>query len=148
MLTSAINLCLLKRFTHMQWPRCALSQNGIFYYAMTYWFGNNRAWSQRIWLNFCWVSIFFSVLITNISRTVDQTPINQIIFWKSVMRTFRWIHVNCFNRHRSFAMVSTKSFRKIQKPQPRKITWTLGRWPHFFSTTFSVLTACNIHFCN
>ena len=78
--------------------RYALSENGIVYYAMTYCFGDISVWSRRILLNFCWVSIFFDVLIVNISWTVAQTPINHSIFWKSVMRTFRCIYVNCFNR--------------------------------------------------
>ena len=47
-------------------------------------------------------------LIANISWTVAQTPINHIIFWKSVMRTLRCIYLNCFNRLRFLAEVSTK----------------------------------------
>ena len=84
------------------------SENGIVYCAMTYYFGDISVWSRRILLNFCWVSIFFDVLIVNISWTVAQTPINHSIFWKSVMRTFRCIYVNCFNRLRFLAEVSTK----------------------------------------
>ena len=86
----------------------ALSENGIVYCAMTYYFGDISVWSRRILLNFCWVSIFFDVLIVNISWTVAQTPINHSIFWKSVMRTFRYIYVNCCNRLRGLAEVSTK----------------------------------------
>ena len=59
-------------------------------------------------LNFCWVSIFFYILIANTSWTVAQTPVNHIIFWKSVMRTFRCIYANYFNRLRFLADVSTK----------------------------------------
>ena len=88
--------------------RYALSENGIVYYAMTYCFGDISVWSRRILLNFCWVSIFFDILIANISWTVAQTPKNHSIFWKSVMRTFRCIYVNCFNRLRFLAEVSTK----------------------------------------
>ena len=86
----------------------ALSANGIVYYAMTYCFGDISVWSRIILLNFCWVSIFFNILIYNISWMVAQTPINHSIFWKSVMRTFRCIYVNCFNRLRFIAEVSTK----------------------------------------
>ena len=78
--------------------RYALSENGIVYYAMTYCFGDISIWNWRILLNFCWVSIFFDILIANISWTVAQTTTNHNIFWKSVMRTFRCIYVNCFNR--------------------------------------------------
>ena len=53
-------------------PRYALSENGIVYYAITYFFGGIRVWSRRILLNICWVSIFFDILIANISWTVSQ----------------------------------------------------------------------------
>ena len=48
-------------------------------------------------LNFCWVSIFFDILIANISWTVAQAPINHIIFWKTVIRTSRCTYINYFN---------------------------------------------------
>ena len=86
----------------------ALSANGIVYYAITYRFGDISVWSRRILSNFCWVSIFVDILIANISWTVVQTSINYSILWKSVMRTFRSIYVNCFNRLRFLAEVSTE----------------------------------------
>ena len=86
----------------------ALSENGIVHYAVTYRFGDIGIWSRRILLISCWVSIFFDILIANISWTVAQTPINHIIYWKSVMRTFRYIYVNRFNRLRFLAKVSTE----------------------------------------
>ena len=76
--------------------RYALSENGIFYYTMIYCFGDIRVWSWRILLNFCWVSIFLDILIANNSWTVVQTPINHTIFWKSVIRTFWCIYINCY----------------------------------------------------
>ena len=85
-----------------------LSENGIVYCAMTYYFGDISVWSRRILLHFCWVSIFVNILIVNTSWTVAQTPINYSISWKSVMRTFRCIYVNCFKRLRFLAEVSTK----------------------------------------
>ena len=88
--------------------RSALSENVIVYYALTYCFGVISVWSRRILLNLCWVSIFFDISIANISWVVAQTSINHGIFWKRVMRTFRCIYVNCFNRLRFFAEVSTK----------------------------------------
>ena len=51
---------------------------------------------------------FFVFLSANISWTVGQIYINHIIFWKSVMRTLRCIHVNCFSKLRFVAEVSTK----------------------------------------
>ena len=88
--------------------RYTLSENGIVYCAMTYCFGDISVWSRRILLNFCWASIFFDILIANISWTVAWTPINHIIFWKSGKRTFRCIYVNCCNKLRFFAEISTK----------------------------------------
>ena len=85
-----------------------LSENGIVYYAITYCFGNIRVWSWRILLNLCWISIFFDILIANILWSVAQTPLSHNIFWKSLMRTFRCIYVNCLNRLRFLAEVSTK----------------------------------------
>ena len=61
--------------------RYALSENGIVYYAMTYCFEDISVWSRRILLNFYWVSIFFDILIANISWTMVWTPINHTIFW-------------------------------------------------------------------
>ena len=57
-----------------------------------------------ILLNFCWVSIFFDILI---SWTVAQTSINHIIFWKTVMRTFSCIYVNCCSRLTFLPQVNT-----------------------------------------
>ena len=88
--------------------RYALSENGIIYYAMTYCFGDISVWSRRILLNFCWVSIFSNILIANISWMVAWTTIDHTIFWKNRKRTFRCTYINCFNRLRFLAEVSTK----------------------------------------
>ena len=98
----AIYICVSGR------SRYTLPENGIVYYAMTYSFGDISIWSWRILLNFCWISIFFDILIAYISWMVARTPINHTIFWKIVMRTFRCIYVNSFNRLRFLAEVSTK----------------------------------------
>ena len=128
----------------------ALSENFIVYYAMTYCFGDIRVWSRRILLNFCWVSIFFDILIPYISWTVAQTFIT-ISFSKSVMRTFRCIYVNCFNTVRFFAEVSTKFQKMHFLDNLRTITqegnMETRQMTAFFSSTFSTLTVCNIHFC-
>ena len=105
-LTSTRNIGLLKQFTYNARSRYALSENGIVYYAMAYCFGDIRVWSRIILLDFCLVSIFFDILIVNIFWTVAQTRIDHIIFWKSVMRTFRCIYVSCFNKLRFLVMVS------------------------------------------
>ena len=79
------NLSLLKQFTH------SISKV-----------------SSRTFRKWYWVNIFIDILIGNISWTVAQTSINQIIFWKRLMRTFRFIYVNYFNRLRFLAEISTK----------------------------------------
>ena len=54
------------------------------------------------------LTVFFDTLNTNISWTVAQTPIRHIIFWKTVIKSFRSIYVNWFNRLRFLAKISTK----------------------------------------
>ena len=88
--------------------RYALSENDFVHYSMSTVSEILKAWSRQILLNCCWVSIFFDILIANISWTVAQTPVNHIIFWKSVMRTFRCIYTTCFNRLRFLAENNTK----------------------------------------
>ena len=48
--------------------------------------------------------LIFSLLIW----TVAHTPIRHVIFWDTVIKTFRSIYVNCFNTLRFLAEVSTK----------------------------------------
>ena len=55
-----------------------------------------------------WQSFFFDILIANISWTVAQFLIRHNIFWKTVIKTFRSIYVNCLNTLRFLAEVSTK----------------------------------------
>ena len=50
---------------------------------------------------------FFDILFLNIWWTVAQNPTKHTIFWRSMMRPFRWISMNCFNRFRFLAEVST-----------------------------------------
>ena len=71
--------------------RFALLKNGIGYYAMTYSLEDIRVWRWRISLNFCWFSTFFDILFLKVSWTVVQTPIKHNIFWKRMIRSFRWI---------------------------------------------------------
>ena len=92
--------------------RYALSENNIVYYAMTYCFGGIRVWIRRTLLNFCWVSITFDILIANISYTVAQTPRNHVIFWKSVMRTFRSIYMYIASTDLGFLLMSAQTCQK------------------------------------
>ena len=86
----AVYIYASERYCH------APSENDIVCYAMIYCFGDIKVWIQRTLLNFFWVSIFFDIVIANISWTVPQTPINNTSFWKSVMRTFRCIYEIAF----------------------------------------------------
>ena len=112
-LTSARKVSPLKQFTFTftftsERSHYALWEKGIIHYAMISCFEDIRVWSRRVLLEFCRVSIFFDILIANISWTVTQTPINHVIFWKSIMRTFRCIYVNCSIRLRFLDEISTK----------------------------------------
>ena len=117
---------------------------------MTYCFGYISASSRWILLIFCLASIFFDILIANNSWTVAQTPINHIIFWISIMRTFRCIYLNCFNRLRFLAEVIPKLqkmhfFRQFKHHNSGREHGNLTNDP-IFSSNFFDLTVCNIYF--
>ena len=105
MLTSARNLSWLKQFTYMHLKGLVTHFQKLMLFIML-WLTVSVVWVFEVvefLRNFWWVSIFFNILIAKISWTAVQTPINHSIFWKSVMRTFRCIYVNCFNRLKFFA---------------------------------------------
>ena len=104
-------------------------------YDMTYCCGDIRVWSRKILLSFCLVSIFFDILIANMSWKMVENPINHIIFSKSVMRTLRCIYVNTFNRLRFLAEISTK----LQKMHFLGQITDHNSNDLIFSSTFSVL---------
>ena len=121
-LTSARNLSRLKQFTYMHLKGLVTHFQKLVLFIML-WLTVSEVWVFEVedfLRNFCWVSILFDIFITNISWTVAQTPINHSIFWNSVMRTFRCTYV-------------------IGNMETRQMT-------PIFSSTFSALTACNIHF--
>ena len=131
--------------------RYALSENDFVHYSMSTVSEILKAWSRQILLNCCWVSIFFDILIANISWTVAQTPINHIIFWRSLMRTFRCIYTSCFNRLRFLAENSTKlqKMNFFGQFKDHNLARKHGSWTSdpIFSSTFSAITVYNIHFC-
>ena len=92
-LTSAENLSLLKQFPYIHLKDLIMHFQKMVLFIMLWLTVSKiiRFWSQRILLNFCRVSIFFYILITNISWLVAQNPISHVIFWMSKMRTFRFI---------------------------------------------------------
>ena len=94
---------------------------------------------------------FFRFLFFNISWTVARTPIKNTIFWKSMMRSFRWIEINGFNRFRFLAEAST-NVQKMHyfgqfKDQNSGRKKGVRQMSPFFSSTFRALTVCDIHFC-
>ena len=130
--------------------RYALSENGIVYYTMTYCFGGIRVWRWKVLLNFCWVSIFFDILIANISWMVAHISMNHIIFWKSLMITFRCIWLALTDL--VFLLMSAQNCKKwIFFDNWRTVTQEVNKETRqmtpFLSSTFSALTVCNIHFC-
>ena len=105
---------------------------------------------MSIWSDIRILTVFSDILIAKISWTVAQTPIRYIIFWKTVIKTFRSIYVNCFNTLRFLAEASTKLQKMHFLDNLRTIiqernTETRKMIPSFLST-FSALTVCNIHF--
>ena len=115
---------------------------------MTSWFRDISVWSRRILLYFCWVSIFIDILINYISWTVAETPINHSILWKSVMKPFRCIYVNCFNKLR-FLLRSARCkkctfYENLQTTTQKGNIETRQRTSFFFICFFQ--SNCNIHF--
>ena len=87
---------------------------------------------------------------TNISEAVSHSIVNNTIFWKCVTRPFRCIYVNYFNKLRFFAEVSKKLQKCTFLDNLRTITQEGNKETRqmtpFFSSNFSDLTVCNIHF--
>ena len=108
-LTSSKNISIFKQLTYMHLKGLVMHFQKMLLFTVPWLcFEDFSFWNRRNLLNFCWVGIVFDILIANISWTVAQTPINQIIFCKTVIRTFRSIYVNYFDRLRFLAEVSTK----------------------------------------
>ena len=105
LLTSARNLSRLKQFTYIHLKGLVTHFQKLMLFIML-WLTVSVVWVFQVeeFLRiFCWVSIFFEILIAIISWAVAWTAINHSIFWKKVMRTFKCIYVNCFNRLGFFA---------------------------------------------
>ena len=141
-LTSARNLSRLKQFTYMHLKGLVTHFQKLVLFIML-WLTVSEVWVfevEEFLRNFCWVSIFFDIFITNISWTVAQTPINHSIFWKSVMRTFRCIYVNCFN-NLDFLLRSAENYKEFNffgnlQTITQVETWKLHKWHQFFHLLF------------
>ena len=89
-----------------------LSENSIAYYAIIYFLEDSWVWSRRILLNFCWVSIFFDILIANTSWTVAQTQFNHItLFPKKSNENFQ-MHICKLPQHLDSLLRSAQHSRK------------------------------------
>ena len=88
-------------------------------------------------------------LNTNISKIVSHSTINNTIFWKYVTIPFRYIYLNCFNRLRLLAEVSTKFQKMSFLDNLRTITqegnMATRQMTSFFFIYF-LRSVCNIHF--
>ena len=99
-------------------------------------------------------SVLFLIFYSLISHEllITRTSIKKsTIFWKSIMRSFRWIEINCFNIFRFLAEVSENlqnctilsNLRTIT--QERKMEFR--QMTVYFSSTFWALTVCDTRFC-
>ena len=118
---------------------------------MNYCSGDIRVRSRKFLLIFCWISIFFDILVASISWTAAQTPLNHAIFWMSVMKTFRCIYENYFNKLLFLPEISTKLLKKctfldnsrIITQEANMETQKMTPFFHLLSTLY----VCNIHSC-
>ena len=100
-----------------------------------------------------WVSTFLDILFFNISWTVSYSHLYEksTIFWKSIMRSFRWIKINCFNIFRFLAEVSKNLQNSTILSNLRTITqerkMEFRQMTLYFSSTFWALTVCDTRFC-
>ena len=151
-LTSARSISLLKQFTYMLVEVLITHFQKLMLFLML-WLTVSQILVFKVeefLRNFCWVSIFFDISIANISWTVDQTPINHSIFWKSVMRTFRCIY-EIASRDLDFLLSSAQNYKKCTFLDNLQTITQIGnmetrQMTPIFSSTFSTQTICNIFF--
>ena len=110
MLNSAKHLRLLKQFTYMDLKVfITLFQKMLWF--MEVWATVHDILAIKISKKMLTQQKFlknYSTSNTHTSETVSHSIINNTNFWKCVTRPFRCIYVNCFNRLRFLAEVSTK----------------------------------------
>ena len=147
-LTSARNLSWLKQFTDMHLKGLVTHFQKLVLLIML-WLTVSEVWVfevEEFLRTFCWVSICFDTLIANMSWTVAQTHINHSILWKSVMRPFRCIYVNCFN-NLDFLLRSAENCKKCTFLDNLQTITQVGnmetrQMTPIFSSIFSALTVC------
>ena len=94
---------------------------------------------------------FFWYFILSYLVNCYSNPCKNTIFWKSMMRSFRWIEINCFNKFRFLAEVSTNLqkkhyFGQFEDHNSRTKKENQTDDP-IFSFIFWALTISNFHFC-
>ena len=92
-------------------------KNCIVYNTKAYWLVDINVRSWRILFHFCWVSIFFNVLILDMSWAVGQALANHLIFRKTNFRIniykFLWkTYIYCWNL--SIKLQKMLSFRNLK----------------------------------
>ena len=105
-------------------------------------------------LNFCWVITFLDILFFNILWIVNISDlIKNTVFWKSMMRSFRWIEVNALI-YLGFFLMSAPVCKKctiLGNYSGRAITQErrkeIRQMTPIFSSTFWALTVFDIYFC-
>ena len=107
MLTSARNISLLKQFTYIHLKGLVRQFQKMVLFTML-WLTVSGILGFDIKKIVKYLLSQHHLWYLNCQCMVAQTPTNHIIFRKSVMRTFKYIQVNCFNWLRFLAKVSTK----------------------------------------
>ena len=74
---------------------------------------------------------------------VAQTPINDIIFRKTIIRTFRFVYINCFNRLKSAQNCRECTFLDNLWTTTQKGSMEVRQMTPFFLSTFSTLSFQN-----
>ena len=79
--------------------------------------------------------IFYSLAYHEL--LISRTPIKTTIFWKSMMRSFRWIEITCFNIFRFLAEVSTNvqklhHFGQFKRTITQERIKEITQMTHFF----------------
>ena len=145
MLNSAKNLRLLKQFTYMDLKVfITLFQKMLWF--MEVWATVHDILAIKISKKMLTQQKFlknYSTSNTHTSETVSHSIINNTNFWKCVTRPFRCIYVNCFNRLRFLAEISTNLQKIHFLDNLRTITqegsMETKQMTSFFSSAFSNL---------
>ena len=151
MLTSARNLSLLKQFLYMDLIVLITVFQKIIWFIVV-WATVHEILAIKISKTMLTPEKFNNSLIsnTNIFKALSHSIVNNNIFWKCLTRPFRCIFVNCFNILR-FSCWGQHKIEKVYFFRQFKDHSSGSEHENYkndpiFSSTFSILPACNIHF--